>query len=312
MGKGFKSQAGIIICVSSAISALNCSKLSAKKVEHGEESHHAGKKAHDASEHSDGEGPNGDTAGYLAAITPVLVTPVIPQCKSQKNAPRGQLAPSYFEEMQACSAKLPPQLMESEKSGSIDEKGDCNLGIVESTEVVCHYHSGFEFVARNAPPKSPRDTVELHCIAFRLEHGKRILTPIVFGTQLTCKKGTLPGNSEHHAAESSCGTQIASLFSDAASCDMRCCRDGTLTKPNPGIDVRPSFAICAQPSEEVDCSSILANMHAHPPHRPHDRIGPDAMYRKSVARQIDKTDEGKREAKTPKSEAKSFETDLNW
>lgn len=241
----------------------------AKQNEHGESAAHGG---HDVPKEREAA-----AGAYLAGIAPVVVTPLIPQCKSQRNAPQGQFAPSYFEEMQSCTATIPPQLTGAWDKGKLDENGDCNLGKVASTEVVCHYHTGYEFASRSVRPRAAERTVEVHCIAFKLENGARVLTPIVIGTQLTCKAGTMPGagHSQHGDA---CGQGLGSIFADADSCGMRCCRDGTLTKANPGNAVRPSFAICSNPGAEVDCGQILAGMHAHPPHRPHDRVGPKGVY----------------------------------
>lgn len=221
---------------------------------------------------------------YLVAMTPVVKTPVIPQCRPQKNAPKGQLAPSFFEQMQTCDVTLPPQLEshpgeDHHSVGKVDEDGNCNLGIVGSTEVVCHYHDSYEFTTESkaADPAA----LEVHCIAFRLEHGKRTSQPIVLGAQVSCK----PRGAEIHAAgHGSCGRHLPDLFKDKGGCDMRCCRDGTLTKANPGNGVRPSFGICASPILEVDCDEVLAGMHAHPAHRPADRVGPREIYRPAPPR----------------------------
>lgn len=239
-----------------------------------------------SSRHSAVDPPHAEASGYLAAMAPIVYTPVIPQCERQRNAPTEQLAPSYFEQMQPCQATLPPQLqvdLEHPHAGSVDDAGDCNLGTIGATEVVCHYHTGFEFTSRDTKPEDPSHTVEVHCIAFKIESGSRVLTPIVFGTQLVCRNGTMPGEhgsvaASEHGGAASCGAGLAGLFEQVDSCDMRCCRNGTLTKAHPGSDVRPSFAVCATPKREVDCSHVLASMHAHAPHRPHDKIGPADLY----------------------------------
>jgi hypothetical protein len=187
--------------------------------------------------------------------------------------------------MQACTATLPPQLQAASDAGQVTAEGDCNLGTAGATEVVCHYHSGHEFTSRSEAPPAPSRTVEVHCIAFKLEHGERVPTPIVFGTQLQCKDGTMPDEAhagDGHAAR--CGQLLPGIFKDGGACDMRCCREGTLTNANPGMAVRPSFAICANRGPEVDCGEILAGMHAHAPHRPHDRIGPAELYQRRRAK----------------------------
>lgn len=224
----------------------------------------------------------GESSGYIAGIAPTVQTAGIPECKPQRNAPPEQLAPSYFEDMQSCRASLPPQLSSASKTkhiGSLDVNGDCNLGTVGSTEVVCHYHSGFEFTSKNTAPADPTHLVEVHCIAFKLDAGKRLLTPIVFGTQLVCKDSAMSGHKVSSGAHGNeCGAGLAGLFDRANDCDMRCCRDGSLTNAHPKIDVRPSFGICATPTQEMDCASVLTAMHPHPPHRPHDRVGPVDLY----------------------------------
>lgn len=249
--------------------------------------------SHESSSEDEGHKDGAGESEYLASIAPLPTTPVMPQCVQQRHAPSEQLAPSYFEQMQPCSATLPPQLRASASGeghgGSLDGSGDCNLGKAGATEVVCHYHTSYEFTSRDTEQVDPGNTIEVHCIAFKLAAGERQSKPIVFGTQLSCKAGTLPGSGlaaaaaagEHggeHGGAASCGARLPEIFADVQTCDMRCCRDGTLTKANPGMAIRPSFAICAAPRREVDCSGILANMHAHAPHRPHDRVGPTELY----------------------------------
>lgn len=260
------------------------------------------KNDHDATDTGSSHGESEtESSNYLAAIAPLASTPLIPQCIQQRNAPSEQLAPSYFEQMQPCNATLPPQLRASSHAGghggSVDSAGDCNLGKAGATEVVCHYHTSYEFTSRDVAPADAH-AIEVHCIAFKLAGSERQSKPIVFGTQLTCKAGTMPHTAsvpaagEHgggHGGASSCGERLPELFAEVPTCDMRCCRDGTLTKANPGTAIRPTFAVCAAPHREVDCSAILANMHAHAPHRPHDRVGPAELYGQAETEQHTRT-----------------------
>ncbi len=201
----------------------------------------------------------------------------VPQCSPQKHATPQQYAPSYFEEMASCKITLPPQLIKS-NIGNIDENGDCNLGISDSTEVVCHYHTGYEFTSKQNK-ELLENTIEIHCITFYLEENqKRGSLPLVYGLQLSCSPKTFP-TSKHdlHLAENqnskTCGESFYQLFSETNSLSPRCCRDGTLTKENADLKIRPSFSIASTQTQQVDCTKITENMHPHNPHRPHDQVG---------------------------------------
>ena len=175
-----------------------------------------------------------------------------------------QLAPSFLDRMPACGkrdATLPADLAIA-GGGTVNAKGDCEY----ANKVACHFHAGTEFVVSGAPrPKAG----ELHCIVPTAEPK----SPHVFGAHFTCKAGTAVSATQDIHAGQACGAGLLPALAGAlATCDARCCDDGTLTitaderRAQGKLDVRPDFRMCAQ-TLELDCGS-LAPLTAHTANAP--------------------------------------------
>jgi len=194
--------------------------------------------------------------------TPASAPSRYPVCMGQGDAPPAttprtgamslQLAPAFLDAMPACAAEsvaIPASLADP-TPGTVNAKGDCAF----PNGVVCHYHHGVEFVDKGLATRPSE--LELHCIF----PGTEAKSPTVFGGHFRCELGA----SEEVHDGAACGEGLLPGLQKAmASCDARCCDDGTLTNPTEvrtsagTLDVRPDFRICRH-DLEVDNSKKVA------------------------------------------------------
>lgn len=165
-----------------------------------------------------------------------------------------QLSPGFLDRMAACGARdAMPAEIAVPAGGTVTAKGDCEW----PNKVACHFHRGAEFVESGKPRPQ---TGELHCIVPTGEPK----SPHVFGGRFTCKAGTSVAVTQGSHAGEACGAGLLSAVATAfATCDARCCDDGTLTATTDArraqgtLDVRPDFRMCTQVLE-LDCSTLAA------------------------------------------------------